>query len=154
MVVIYCLELENKKYYIGKTTNLSFRLQDHQNCKGCAWTKKHKPISLLETVEDADDYDEDKYVRIYMDRYGIDNVRGGSFSSVKLNKTTINNLVRMSLGTNDKCFRCGSSSHFFKDCPENIKKVKKTYNKYAAKNATCYKCGRKGHYANRCRKKI
>jgi len=153
MVVIYCLALENNKYYIGKTENLNFRLSDHQNGKGSAWTKKYKPVYIVETIENCDHYDEDKYVRIYMDRYGIENVRGGSYSKVVLGKATINNLVKMSLGTNDRCFLCGSHSHFINECPQKVKKVKKTYNKFAARNATCYKCGRKGHYANRCRKK-
>ena len=32
-------------------------------------------------IYDCDKYDEDKYTRKYMDDYGLDNVRGGSFST-------------------------------------------------------------------------
>ena len=34
MVFIYILELENKKYYIGKTTNPQFRIESHFNSSG------------------------------------------------------------------------------------------------------------------------
>ena len=47
MVHIYILQLENNKYYIGKTNNPSFRINDHFTGKGSAWTSIHKPISYL-----------------------------------------------------------------------------------------------------------
>ena len=39
-----------------------------------------------------------------MDKYGIDNVRGGSFVSMKLDDSTITHLNKMSNGTNNRCF--------------------------------------------------
>jgi hypothetical protein len=116
MVYIYILQLKDKKYYIGKTTNPKFRLYNHFNSNGSEWTKIYKPIKVVELIKNCDDYDEDKYTKIYMDKYGIDNVRGGSFVSVKLDKITINHLNQMSNGTNDKCFLCGNKGHFVKDC--------------------------------------
>ena len=104
MVYIYVLKLQNNKYYVGKTMNPSFRMESHFNENGSAWTRKYKPIQLESLIPDCDDYDEDKYTKKYMDKYGIENVRGGSFVSVELDENTIAHLRNMSNGTNDKCF--------------------------------------------------
>jgi hypothetical protein len=118
MVFIYTLKLTQGKYYVGKTTNPAFRLDNHFNSNGSAWTMKYKPIEVIELIPNCDDYDEDKYTRKYMDKYGIENVRGGSFVSIELDKSTIQHLTQMSNGTNDKCFVCSKSGHFAKDCKE------------------------------------
>jgi hypothetical protein len=130
MVFIYVLQLEEDKYYIGKTNNLAFRLENHFNSNGSAWTKKYKPIKVLELISNCDDYDEDKYTRKYMDKYGIDNVRGGSFCEINLNENNLITLNQMSNGTNNKCFICGSDQHFAKDCEYvNVKKETKQIDK-------------------------
>ena len=97
MVYIYALQLENGKYYIGKTNNPRFRLEDHFNSNGSQWTKFHKPLRILELISNCDDYDEDKITLQYMDKFGIDNVRGGSFVSVKMEKSTIDTLKQMNI---------------------------------------------------------
>ena len=44
----------------------------------------YKPNRLIELVPDCDNFDEDKYTIKYMAKYGIDNVRGGTFCKITL----------------------------------------------------------------------
>ena len=116
MVYIYILKLQNDKYYIGKTNNPNVRLESHYNMNGSEWTKKYKPIKVLKVIPNCDDYDEDKYTIQYMDKYGTNNVRGGSFVTIKLSTPELNILNKMKNSANNKCFKCGLFGHFAKEC--------------------------------------
>lgn len=126
MVFIYILQLEQDKYYIGKTTTPSFRIDKHFNSNGSSWTKKYKPISVIEIIPNCDDYDEDKYTIKYMTQFGVINVRGGSFCELKLSEENIHTLRQMINGTTDKCFICGKDDHFMNDCKTVLTKKEKT----------------------------
>ena len=41
--MVYCLELENGKYYTGTSAQLNQRIANHFEGKGSRWTKMHKP---------------------------------------------------------------------------------------------------------------
>ena len=54
----YILECSNGQYYVGSTTDLERRLQEHQAGLGSNFTKKHLPVKLVyyeeyQTVEQA-----------------------------------------------------------------------------------------------------
>ena len=119
MVFIYILLLELNKYYIGKTNNPDIRLDYHFNSDGSEWTKIYKPIKVYEVISNCDSYDEDKYTLKYMEKEGINNVRGGSFSQIELSVEQIKLISQMIKGATDKCFNCGESGHFIKDCIES-----------------------------------
>jgi predicted GIY-YIG superfamily endonuclease len=40
MVFIYTLQLNQGKYYVGKTSNPNFRIKSHFNLEGSEWTKE------------------------------------------------------------------------------------------------------------------
>lgn len=122
-IYVYILELTNQKYYVGKTKNPDFRIQSHFDNNGSEWTKKYKVINLLELISNCDDYDEDKYTIKYMSKFGINNVRGGSFCKIKLTDENITTLNQIINGINDKCFICGKNNHFAVDCKKFNKEV-------------------------------
>ncbi len=143
---VYILELEHGKYYVGKTTNPNVRFQSHVTGNGSEWTKLHKPIKVLEQYQNCDEYDEDKYLFKAMEKYGIDNVRGGSFVQIKLNETELNFLNKRIISATNKCFICESPDHFVKDCPIKQQKT----NQPNVSNFKCYECGSLDHFIKDC----
>jgi len=47
MWYVYILLCRGNSYYIGITNNLERRFKDHQEGKGGAYTKSHKPVRLV-----------------------------------------------------------------------------------------------------------
>ena len=144
MVTIYVLKLQGNKYYVGKTTNPTYRLDDHFSEGGSAWTKKYKPISIHELKPDRNDTDEQIVTQEYMQKYGIDNVRGGPWCKINLSEPEKQMITQMIQGNSDACYNCGSNDHFASQCT----KKKTTYKK--PKPITCKRCGRTNHTADRC----
>jgi predicted GIY-YIG superfamily endonuclease len=86
---IYILKLKGGNYYVGKTYNVEKRFNEHISGYGSAWTKKYKPISIDKIIKNASKYDEDRYVKEYMEKYGIDKVRGGAYVCIELDEDQI-----------------------------------------------------------------
>jgi hypothetical protein len=108
------------KFYVGRTTNISDRVQNHFNNNGATWTKLYKPLEVFYTLDNCDPFDEDKHVIKMMANHGIHNVRGGTFSKIKLSKFEIFIINRMIRNAYNKCYKCGNSGHFIMNCPLNI----------------------------------
>lgn len=182
---IYILKLVSNKYYVGKIEQTTYqaiknRFLQHLNKNGAYWTKLYKPVEIMEHYVKIDNFDEDKYTVKMMDKYGINNVRGGSFVTKKLTNEQISVIKQMIKGSNDKCFKCGNPNHFAKTCNSEIEQNKKSNNHYRRVKTDinndddcdnnsdnnndnnnnsgtkesiyykCYRCGRKGHYVEDC----
>lgn len=112
---IYILELEHDKYYVGRTNNITTRIEQHKNGEGSAWTTMYKFKSLIRQIKSNDPFDEDKWVKKWMQQHGIDNVRGGSYVNISLDEHTIKFIEREIRGATDNCFKCGGA-HFASQC--------------------------------------
>ena len=81
---IYILLLENDYYYIGESSYFLQAYQQHIDKKACDWTKLHRTITIFKVIQQTKEYTVDDCVVEYIKKYGIDKVRGGSFSDVVL----------------------------------------------------------------------
>ena len=124
MTVIYVLRLEHEKYYIGKTDNLDNRVKDHQDGKGCAWTRLHPPVSgdpVVDVVHD-EGFMELSTTLYYMKQYGIDNVRGADYVLPELIREQRKEIEKHVHAESGNCFRCGGP-HFIAECEPGWKKT-------------------------------
>lgn len=131
MPTIYALRCDQNKWYIGKTDRpvATDRIIEHFNGTGAKWTQKYKPIAIDRVWEGCDSFDEDKYTKMYMAKYGIDNVRGGSYVQIELDPDLRKFLQRELFGASDLCFKCGERGHFVANCQLNGARPEvKTYN--------------------------
>jgi len=80
---IYVLALQNDKYYVGFTCNPNQRIKEHFVGKGSEWTRKHKPISVLEIYVGDSQEEKSKTLQL-MSEKGWENVRGYCWCQVDL----------------------------------------------------------------------
>ena len=145
MSKVYVLQLESNKYYVGKTNDIDRRFNEHlHGRRSSIWTKRYKPIRILERINDCDCFDEDKITVKYMSKHGINNVRGGAFVTMTLSPETVGHIhkrIRMAL---DLCVNCGSNKHFIMECPNKMLRIETSSEEH------CLVCKSRTHFTEDC----
>jgi hypothetical protein len=118
MPTVYILKCKDNCYYIGKTTGSYFKdIDNHFKGNGCEWTQLHKPIRLELLRHFCEETDDDFYTRLFVTKYGIDKVRGGSYSQVKLSEQEQDEIYHYPIDTHLTCLKCYMQGHKRHLCP-------------------------------------
>ena len=107
---IYKMDCKKGKKYVGKTTDVDRRMDQHFSGNGSQVTKKFTPISgkVIDSCpgffsDDLEQYYTEKNIK----KYGYDNVRGGVYVNSKTLQTNNNSIT---------CFKCGKQGHYANQC--------------------------------------
>ena len=104
---IYCLQLNNRKYYIGKTEDI-----DPRKGNGSEWTKLHGVIGEIHIrtphMDDLDKWERRETLEMAL-TYGIRNVRGHLWTSITLPPEDIVSFEAHVCERNKLCMSCGKN---------------------------------------------
>jgi predicted GIY-YIG superfamily endonuclease len=139
MESLYVLQLSGGKYYVGTTRDIKRRVEEHARGDGSEWTRQHKLVKVIETRRLKDEHDENNTTKDLMKKYGVDNVRGGSYSQVQLPSAYRKALEAELRTSTNACFKCGKQGHYANQCEDEEEE-----------EDGCYRCGRAGHYEREC----
>ena len=115
MRTAYVLELKSHKWYIGKAADVRARFAAHVAGTGAQWTKVFEPLRIA-TVIVGGLHDEENAMLDYCCRYGVENVRGGSFTKLCPPPEELAAMTRRVRAHLDLCFNCGLPGHAAQHC--------------------------------------
>ena len=95
MSCIYVIRCANQKYYVGRTIDVVSRFNAHARGLGSKWCAAHLPLDgIIELHPDAP-FQELVITLKIMQRYGIENVRGGPWVTLCLSPSELETIAEM-----------------------------------------------------------
>jgi predicted GIY-YIG superfamily endonuclease len=128
---IYVLQLQDGRFYVGSTNDVGRRWLEHATGIGSSFTSVYKPISIVDIRIKSSPYDEDNITKEYMAKYGIQFVRGGTYTTIQIPANQEAQLLREIRTSLNQCYICGSVEHYASQCPMSKAKPTATAKKMA-----------------------
>lgn len=116
---VFVLACEKRKRYIGTYTDIQSVVQLYNSENGPEWTKKYKPVAIERTYENVNPEEEDRVTKELMSIFGINNVRGGSYSTIELTHDQKEYLERATREIVKCSPHCKDKTHYVKECDDD-----------------------------------
>ena len=110
---VYVLLLTGQRIYVGTSSNIAVRIEQHCSGTGAAWTRTYPPLRRLPPISKGDEREE---TLEQMLEHGIDNVRGYRWTRMKTDKEERRTILIDLIEHLGFCRRCGYSGHFITHC--------------------------------------
>lgn len=120
---VFALELLNKKYYIGRTNDIVKSFESHRKGEVNDWTKNYPAQSIKELFfQNVHDSYDVALVLKYIQLFGVENVRGGPFTTEVLEpiQLTMLSLLSKELSFEEPrviaVYACEENKYFVDSC--------------------------------------
>ena len=114
---VYVLELDDGRYYVGKSHCVAGRLRQHAEGAGAACAKGYRR-RVPPLTPRADDFEawERAETLARMRRHGVGRVRGWMYTAPEMSEAQRDHAYQQVCERFDLCRRCGREGHFAADC--------------------------------------
>ena len=124
---VYILELAQGRVYVGHSTDIRRRIQQHMTGQGSAFTKAFPPTGVILprlgcVSGSAEAAERDETLR-YMFLRGIPQVRGWRYVRVEMSEQERQDAEENIRELFDLCRRCGHPGHFITHCKANFDRL-------------------------------
>jgi hypothetical protein len=118
--MVYVLQLVGGLIYVGQSSNVERRIQQHLDGRGAMFTRRHKPTGLrlarLGTINGAGDSGERQEVLLQMRMHGMESVRGWKYCNNRLSPSDIIDIRSNWVEMFNLCRRCMGVGHMASSC--------------------------------------
>lgn len=119
---VYILKLDDGCRYVGKSNNVSKRIEEHRNGAGAEWCKLHgiKQLQVMPVIsrrvgDDLNLWEQNETIHQMM-QHGTSMVRGWAFTNPVLHQGELNMIKTLVFESADVCRKCGYRGHFANSC--------------------------------------
>lgn len=124
---VYILELSQGRVYVGHSSDIRRRIQQHMAGQGSAFTKAFPPTGVilprLGCVTGSPEAAERDETLRYMFLRGIQSVRGWKYVRVQMPEDEVRDAESNIRELFDLCRRCGHPGHFIGHCKANFDRL-------------------------------